>query len=94
MIFALGYDGAVIVEGTEDPSDSTTHWANYSICLNVNLTIADAQRMVDLVKEVAPVRCKLVAVDVTAADETWNGNINFDGMHAFGQVSALTGITL
>ena len=94
VIFALGYDGAVIVEGTEDPSDNTTHWAHYSICLNQNLTIADAQRMVDLVKELAPVRCKLVNVDVSAASETWDGSITFDGMHTFGQISTLTGITL
>ena len=38
MIFALGYDGAVIVEGAAD-EHGDSHWANYAICLNENITI-------------------------------------------------------
>ena len=94
VINALGYGGAVIVEGATDPSDTTTHWAHYSICINQPITIADAQRLVDLVKDLAPIRCKLVSVDVVEAANDYDGSINYDGMHTYGQISTLSGLNL
>ena len=94
IIFALGFDGAVIREGVEDPADSTTHWAHYSIEINQSITVAQAQRMVDLVKDVAPARCKLVSVDIAAGTETYDGSNTYDGTHTYGQISEVSGLVL
>ena len=88
VIFALGYDGAVIVEGATD-EHGQQHWANYAICLNENITIERGQIMIDLVKDLAPVHCKLVGVDVSSANQLWDGSIYFDGTHAFGNIVPL-----
>ena len=45
--------------------------------------------MIDLVKELAPVHCKLVGVDVSSANQLWDGSITFDGQHAFGNIVPL-----
>ena len=94
IIFALGFDGAVIREGVEDPADSTTHWAHYSIEINQSITVIEAQRMIDLVKDVAPARCKLVSVDIAAGTETYDGTTTYDGTHTYGQISELSGLML
>ena len=87
VIFALGYDGAVIVEGTTD-GNGNQHWANYTICLNENISIERGQILIDLVRDLAPTRCKLVGVDVSSANQLWDGSIYFDGKHAFGNIVA------
>ena len=94
VIHALGYAGAVINEGVEDPADNTTHWAHYSIFINQSITVTDAQRMIDLVKDLAPARCKLVSVDIAAGTESYDGTIDYDGTHTYGQISEVSGLVL
>ena len=94
VIEALGYGGAVIKEGVQDPSDTSTHWAHYSISINQPITIAAAQRLVDLVKDLAPMRCKLVSVDVVESAIYYDGSIYYDGTHTYGQISTLSGLNL
>ena len=94
IIIALGFAGAVIQEGVEDPADTTTHWAHYSILINQSITIAEAQRMIELVKDAAPERCKLVSVDVSASSQLYDGTLTYDGTHTYGQIDAITGLEL
>ena len=94
VIHALGYAGAVINEGVEDPADNTTHWAHYSIFINQSITIVDAQRMVDLVKDLAPARCKLVSVDIASGTDLYDGTLTYDGTHTYGQIDTVTGLVL
>lgn len=93
VIFALGYDGAVILEGTTD-TDGNQHWANYSLCLNENISIERGQILIDLVKDLAPTHCKLVGVDVSAANQLWDGSILFNGAYAFGTIQPVEGVQL
>ena len=88
VIFALGYDGAVIVEGATD-ENGDAHWSNYAICLNENISIDRGQILIELVKDLAPVRCRLVGVDVSSSNQLWDGSILFDGTHAFGNIVPL-----
>ena len=94
VIFALGFEGAVILEGVEDPGDNTTHWAHYAIEINESITVAQAQRMVDLVKDIAPARCKLVAVNVVGGTDLYDGTLTYDGKHTYGQIDAVSGLNL
>lgn len=93
LIFALGYDGAVILEGATD-AEGNQHWANYSICLNENISIERGQILIDLVKDLAPTRCRLVGVDVSAANQRWDGSILFNGTYAFGTIKPVEGVQL
>ena len=88
VIFALGYDGAVIVEGATD-ENGDRHWSNYAICLNENISIERGQILIELVKDLAPKRCRLVGVDVSQGDLFWDGSTNFDGTNAFGNIVPL-----
>ena len=94
IIHALGYAGAAIQEGVEDPADMSTHWAHYSILINQPITIAEAQRMVELVKDAAPQRCTLVSVDVSASAQVYDGSFTYDGTHNYGQIDAVSGLNL
>ena len=94
IIIALGFAGAVIQEGVEDPSDMTTHWAHYSILINQPITIAEAQRMVELVKDAAPSRCNLVSVDVSASAQVYDSTLTYDGANTYGQIDTISGLIL
>ena len=72
-------------QGVAD-SEGVTHWANYSIVLNDAISIAQGEILIDFVKGLAPLRSKLVAVDVSRANQLWDGSITFDGSHAFGEI--------
>ena len=92
IIIALGFAGAVIQEGVEDPADMTTHWAHYSILINQPITIAEAQRMVELVKDAAPSRCNLVSVDVSASAQVYDSTLTYDGANTYGQIDTSNGV--
>ena len=94
IIIALGFAGAVIQEGVEDPADMTTHWAHYSILINQPITILEAQRMVELVKDAAPSRCNLVSVDVSASAQVYDSTLTYDGANTYGQIDTVTGLNL
>ena len=70
VIFALGHTGASIVEGATD-GQGTKHWTYYSIQLNENIPIAEGRFLIQLIRTLAPARCKLVSVDVTQANQLW-----------------------
>ena len=85
VIEALGYPGSAILEGIAD-GDGVTHWANYSIAINENIAINVGRALLRLLQDAQPVRCKLVSIDVTAANQLWDGTISFDGTHSFGSI--------
>ena len=85
VVFALGYSGAAIIENAED-AQGVQHWANYRVFLNQRIPISEAHALLDLIRELAPVWCKLVGVDVSSSGLLWDGSINFDGTHTFGSV--------
>ena len=85
VIFALGYSGAAILENAED-ENGDRHWANYRVTLNQRIPISEAHILLDLIRDLAPVWCKLVGVDVSSSALLWDGSINFDGTHTFGSV--------
>ena len=85
VIFALGYSGAAIIENAAD-ENGDRHWANYRVTLNQRIPISEAQILLDLIRDLAPVWCKLVGVDVSSSALLWDGSINFDGKHSFGSV--------
>ena len=85
VIEALGYAGAAIREGVNDEGGNP-HWANYSIHINENVPIAIGRALLALVRDTQPVRCRLIAIDVTNANQLWDGSIDFDGTHSFGSI--------
>ena len=85
VIFALGHTGASIVEGATD-GQGRKHWTYYSIQLNENIPIAEGRFLIQLIRRLAPARCNLVSVDVTAANQLWDGSINFDGTYSWGSI--------
>lgn len=85
VIEALGFPGATILEGVAD-TDGTRHWTHYSVSINENVTISVGRALLRVIQDTQPVRCKLIAIDVTAAGQTWDGTIDFDGMHTFGSI--------
>ena len=85
VIFALGHTGASIVEGTTD-GEGNKHWTYYSIQLNENIPIAAGRFLIQLIRNLAPARCKLVSVDVTQANQLWDGSILWDGTYSWGSI--------
>ena len=92
VIFALGYSGAVIVEGIAASPIGEDHWADYKILLNEAVPADEASALLDLVKDVAPVWCRLTGIDVSSSTQVWDGSILFDGTYNFGEVTD-SGIT-
>ena len=82
ILTATGYGHAVIIEGPDDDYP-TAHWATYRVQMVQPITIAQGQRIRQLLGHVAPARCQLTQI-VFEQCHLYDGIIGYDGQHTYG----------
>jgi phage tail P2-like protein len=93
-----GYDDAEVIEGlgslTYDGSGtyngyyvygSDAAWCQYRVVLSTGITTAQATQVKKLLVAVAPLHCTLAGLHYTEATYLYNGEINYDGEHTYGE---------
>lgn len=77
------FNGDFLFDGslTYTPTD---HWAEYRIILAAPITLLAAAVLRSFLASVAPVRCRLKALDFTGAPNFYNGATSFDGAYTHG----------
>ena len=74
---SISFDGAY----TYAPAD---HWAEYRVVLDRPITLRQATAVRALLDSIAPVRCRLKALDFTNALNIFDGAILYDGTYSHG----------
>ena len=62
------------------------HWTHYRLLMQKRISTAEAERIRALLTDVAPLRCKLVSINLTNIYH--NSVINHDGTHLYDEVIA------
>lgn len=77
------YDGSVTHDGSASyaPPD---HWAEYRVKLARPITVDQATQVRAILRDEAPVRCHLKALDFTEALNNYNARITHDGQFTHG----------
>ena len=94
---SIGFGDAVILEffgidfynGVYTHDGSRTHaladeWADYRLILNRPVSIAQSEVVRRLLNNVAPARCRLVALDFTTALNLYAGTTDYNGSFTYG----------
>lgn len=94
---SAGYGDAEVIErygwefydGTATHDGGTTyaepdHWAEYRVKLARPITIDQANQVRAILRDVAPIRCHLKALDFTEALNAYNARISHDGQFTHG----------
>lgn len=79
------YNGAIKYNGAATYGDPAK-WPYYRVEFNKVLSTAQANLAVKMLENVAPLRCKLVALDFTNATLIHNGVAKYDGSYKYGVV--------
>lgn len=77
------YDGAANHDGSTTYAEPD-HWAEYRVKLARPITIDQANQVRAILRDVAPIRCHLKALDFTEALNTYNARITHDGQFTHG----------
>lgn len=77
------YDGTLTYDGAETYG-APDHWAEYRVYLVRPITIAQAEQLRAILKNVAPARCHLAGLHFTEVAHTYDGTIDYDGAYSYG----------
>lgn len=85
---AAGYGDSTLIErfGWGDANTPDDHWAEYRITITRPISAEQAATLRDILASIAPVRCRLAAIDFTEATHLYNDVITYDGAFTHGVV--------
>lgn len=81
--YSVRYDGTAIYDGSVQYGYAS-HWAEFVVIASRAITNAQASQLRALIESVAPARSNLIRIDYTAAANTYDGSIIYDGTYNYG----------
>ena len=81
--YSVRYDGSALYDGTYQHG-YVAHWAEFVVIASRAITNAQAVQLRSLIESVAPARSRLIRIDYTAAANTYDGSIQYDGNYNYG----------
>ncbi len=77
------HNGLFLYDGSNTYAQ-TDHWAEYRLLMAAPITIAAAAVLRSFLASVAPIRCRLKALDFTETPNFYDGATSFDGIYTHG----------